>query len=357
MTIKEVEQTVGITKANIRFYEKEGLLEPNRNTENNYRNYTEADILLLKKIKLLRGLGISLFEIRTLIEKPDTLADILENRLLDIELEKQQLKETEDACRQILKEHIDFDSLSETLIDEQTMKLKDRIALALTEDLTEKKMSGKRLTDMIGGMLLLSFAATALITNFIYYWGTGILPASDGTGTVMFFDTPFLIWMALSMATALMIGMTAKPLIHLIMFLLLTLSQSFAVAYLNPLPYNSNLFIALACGYVIVIWVLTHFVSGYLKHWLYAFIPAVIFVAAALVIFAPSTDSLLYPAIFFIVFAFYISLRWFSLVKGVEICNRYYAITSALQMINVVAFVFSARGSAISWRRGDKEYD
>ena len=36
MTIKEIELQVGITKANIRFYEKEGLLNPGRGS-NNYR--------------------------------------------------------------------------------------------------------------------------------------------------------------------------------------------------------------------------------------------------------------------------------------------------------------------------------
>ena len=33
MKINQVEQLVGITKKNIRFYEKEGLLSPERNSE------------------------------------------------------------------------------------------------------------------------------------------------------------------------------------------------------------------------------------------------------------------------------------------------------------------------------------
>ena len=43
MKINDVEQILGITKANIRFYEKEGLLTPGR-TENGYRDYTQRDI-------------------------------------------------------------------------------------------------------------------------------------------------------------------------------------------------------------------------------------------------------------------------------------------------------------------------
>ena len=41
MKINEAEQLLGITKANIRFYEKEGLLTPSRN-ESSYREYSDA---------------------------------------------------------------------------------------------------------------------------------------------------------------------------------------------------------------------------------------------------------------------------------------------------------------------------
>lgn len=58
MKINEVEQKVGITKKNIRFYEQEGLLKPDRNAQNGYREYSEEDLLLLQKIKLLRKLSI-----------------------------------------------------------------------------------------------------------------------------------------------------------------------------------------------------------------------------------------------------------------------------------------------------------
>ncbi|MDE7318096.1 MAG: MerR family transcriptional regulator, partial [Lachnospiraceae bacterium] len=43
MNIQELEKRTGITKQNIRFYERKGLLCPKRNTANNYREYTEED--------------------------------------------------------------------------------------------------------------------------------------------------------------------------------------------------------------------------------------------------------------------------------------------------------------------------
>ena len=66
MTIKEVEEKVGIKKTNIRFYEEAGLLRPERSKENNYRIYSQADVDILEKIKFLRSLGISVEDIRRL---------------------------------------------------------------------------------------------------------------------------------------------------------------------------------------------------------------------------------------------------------------------------------------------------
>ena len=43
MTIKEVEELLSVSRANIRFYEKEGLLSTNRKS-NNYCDYSEENI-------------------------------------------------------------------------------------------------------------------------------------------------------------------------------------------------------------------------------------------------------------------------------------------------------------------------
>ena len=42
MRIKEVESRTGLTAKAIRLYESKGLLKPARETENDYRDYTEA---------------------------------------------------------------------------------------------------------------------------------------------------------------------------------------------------------------------------------------------------------------------------------------------------------------------------
>ena len=46
MTIKEIETLSGLPRANIRYYESEGLISPKR-AENGYREYSQADVNVL----------------------------------------------------------------------------------------------------------------------------------------------------------------------------------------------------------------------------------------------------------------------------------------------------------------------
>ena len=72
MTIKEIEELSGMPRANIRFYEAEGLLRPDRDT-NGYRNYSEEDLRILQKIRLLRALHVSLEDIPVLTRAIETV--------------------------------------------------------------------------------------------------------------------------------------------------------------------------------------------------------------------------------------------------------------------------------------------
>jgi DNA-binding transcriptional MerR regulator len=73
MKIQELERKTGLERPSIRFYEKEGLLIPKR-LENGYREYSEEDVVLLKKIKLLRQLGMSVDRIRALQQGNEDLS-------------------------------------------------------------------------------------------------------------------------------------------------------------------------------------------------------------------------------------------------------------------------------------------
>lgn len=67
MNIKQAEALTGVTRQNIRFYEKQGLLSPARNKENDYRDYSDADIETLKWIRAMRMLDMPLDDIRQVL--------------------------------------------------------------------------------------------------------------------------------------------------------------------------------------------------------------------------------------------------------------------------------------------------
>lgn len=102
MNINELERLTGITKQNIRFYEKKGLLCPARNAENNYRAYTEDDLARLKAIKLLRKLDLSLEDIRRILQEEAPLDETLAQHLKALQEKRQELNACIDVCKDLL---------------------------------------------------------------------------------------------------------------------------------------------------------------------------------------------------------------------------------------------------------------
>ena len=98
MKINEVEALVGITKKNIRFYEAEGLLTPRRNSENGYRDYGEAEVETLRRIKRLRKLGFPLEEIRQMQTGSRTVGDGMRRHLVTLEREQENLRSAAQLC-------------------------------------------------------------------------------------------------------------------------------------------------------------------------------------------------------------------------------------------------------------------
>ena len=65
--IGEAAEQSGVSAANIRYYEKEGLLPLGARGENSYRLYSEHDVHQLRFIRLCRAMDMSLDEVRTLL--------------------------------------------------------------------------------------------------------------------------------------------------------------------------------------------------------------------------------------------------------------------------------------------------
>ncbi len=112
MTIKEVEEKTGLARSNIRYYEKEKLIKPNRNQNNGYRDYSKQDVDTIKKIAYLRTLNISLDAIKKIIKYEVPLLQVVEfqYKRLDEQIAELQLAKTLCGCMLQDRDN-EFDSL------------------------------------------------------------------------------------------------------------------------------------------------------------------------------------------------------------------------------------------------------
>lgn len=100
MTIKTLEERVGMTRASIRFYEDQGFLAPARR-ENGYRDYSDADAEVLRKIKLFRSLYLDLDAIHRLQSGELTLDQALADQLSALEADQAALDRARQVCREL----------------------------------------------------------------------------------------------------------------------------------------------------------------------------------------------------------------------------------------------------------------
>ena len=105
MRINEAEELLGISKANIRFYEKQGLLTPQRG-ENRYRDYTDGDIDRLRQIVILRKLGISVQDIGKILGGELLLQEAITANIASLEEQIEQLTGALKLSKQIRSEEL-----------------------------------------------------------------------------------------------------------------------------------------------------------------------------------------------------------------------------------------------------------
>lgn len=110
MTIKELEERTGMPRANIRFYEDEGLLKPKR-LPNGYRDYSEEDILTLEKIKLLRQLQLDINTIRLVQEGTLSLEQAMFSQLNRLEGDRAAIERAAEVCRGIERSRVEYGAL------------------------------------------------------------------------------------------------------------------------------------------------------------------------------------------------------------------------------------------------------
>ena len=102
MTTHEVEEMLGITKQTLIYYEKEGFITPQRDS-NNYRNYLKKELDILELILLLRSMEISIDEIKLILNNQLSIRDALKTKKEFIENTKIQLEDIDQKINNYIK--------------------------------------------------------------------------------------------------------------------------------------------------------------------------------------------------------------------------------------------------------------
>lgn len=131
MNIAEAERRTGLSRANIRFYEKEGLLRPTRG-ENGYRDYTEDDVQTLRKIMLLRRLRLSVPDIRAIESGEKALPEAAAGQLDVLQGDIRESEQAYAMCRAICEDRaewngLDVDRYQSIVLPADDPREKDRI--------------------------------------------------------------------------------------------------------------------------------------------------------------------------------------------------------------------------------------
>ena len=111
MLLNEIANEVGMTKRAIKYYEEKGLLSVNKGN-NGYRDYSPNDVDTLKRISVYRKLGVSVKDVKSLLENndKDVLVRIYNEKMQDKILQDNEL----NALKQFIEDN-DVNKIDEML--------------------------------------------------------------------------------------------------------------------------------------------------------------------------------------------------------------------------------------------------
>ena len=170
MKINQVEELVGITKKNIRFYEEQGLVHPERNPENGYREYTLRDVEQLQRVKLLRKLDVPCEQIRRVADGELELSDCMHAHARVLEARQADLLRMRELCA-MLEQGNDFATLDTAEYLETMRRLEQGGArfVDVKKSDVKKRRAASILSAVVFVVLMAAIIALAL-------WGNSMEP-------------------------------------------------------------------------------------------------------------------------------------------------------------------------------------
>lgn len=137
MRTGEVEKLTEVKEANIKFYEREGLINPRRN-ENGYRDFSDEDVKIINRIKTLRMLDVPIPEIKKLFDGDVQLKAVLEERLSEMNLQAKALDNRMESCRRIIKEGMELADISPEVLSGNREEWLEKLRHIVDEDIDKR---------------------------------------------------------------------------------------------------------------------------------------------------------------------------------------------------------------------------
>ena len=366
MNIKEVEKITGLTKANIRFYEEEGLVQPKLNEQNNYRIYTEVEIKRLQEVKKLRLLGISIPEIQKIYAEELSLQKAMERRLKEIREEERLLQETRAICQKAIRTNWNLNEIDRLEIKESKEEWQERLRKLMTEDLVQTKLTRNELNNTIG----LLFSAGMLISMLtVYFMNVTWIKDHMYIGVAAIgVEVAFLVISAMSSDIKvhmgiLFAGAIAQP-------VALTAVMGFIMELIHDSQKSHTAYMKMEYHYIIELYAVTLLLGILL--WLGSKVWEMVLQSLAVTLLVGIIGVGVLTGGFYVSYRGLLGMQgslifaagalvYVVTVLGVwqhansdwKACNRYHGVYTAGQMVNVFATIMSAVGynSWRNWRR------
>lgn len=120
MKVGELARRTGISVRTLHFYDEIGLVRPAERTESGHRVYGPAEVERLQKVTSLRGLGLSLDEIRAILDGGPSLLEVIDLQAARL---RQQIAQARavvdrlDGIARVLRAHgrVDSDELLQVM--------------------------------------------------------------------------------------------------------------------------------------------------------------------------------------------------------------------------------------------------
>jgi len=115
MTVSELAKQSGATPDAVRYYTRMGLLKPERNPENGYRQYQPSEVSWLRFIRQAKALGYTLHEIQSIMQDRDEghspcprVREILQRRIVENREHLKELLDLQDRMEKALLDWADM---------------------------------------------------------------------------------------------------------------------------------------------------------------------------------------------------------------------------------------------------------